>query len=262
MRICMGRIHNSRVHIEPGPLIGAATLLAGALALYALAVRTRPGQIVDQALMVRASYSSARVFASDFAALTSPYLMAGGPLLALLVVFGGRPMTLGARVVFMTLGPIATSWVLKRTLDRPPMVEQSTHNSFPSGTLTAVAAIACAIVVVVPRRWRPVAITCGALMTLGTAVMVVALRWHRPSDALAALLIVGAFALLGAALTTDRRQDGHAQLADPRGERLVESSAAHLRAGIASGPAVAWPPTGSLDRRKAEARGARSSDRG
>lgn len=254
------RIHNSRVHIEPGPLVGAATLLAGALALYALAVRTRPGQIVDQALMVRASYSSARVFASDFVTLTSPYLMAGGPLLALLVVFGGRPMSLGARVAFMTLGPIATSWVLKRTLERPALAAQETHNSFPSGTLTAVAAIACAIVVVVPRRWRSVAITCGALMTLGTAVMVVALRWHRPSDALAALLIVGAFALLGSALTLDRRPDGHAQLADPRAERLM--SAPRAQAGNGWGPAVAWPPTGSPDRRKAEARGARSSDRG
>lgn len=218
-------IFNRRVRVRPQRLSAAFALGVAALLVFGLAVRTTGGQVADQALMVRASTSSAFGFSAVFVGMIVPFLLVGGVLVVLLVMMEEQPVRLAARVAVVTGGPIVTAWWLKRSLDRPSLDGLVMHNSFPSGTLTVVAAVGCTAVLVTPRRWRPVVLVNTALLTMGTAVTVVVLRWHRPSDALGALLIVGCFTLIASAVTTTDASDSVPEplgpLADPRQERLT-----------------------------------------
>lgn len=218
-------ILNRRVRVRPQRLSAAFALGVAGLLVFGLAVRTTGGQVVDQALMVRASASSASGFSAVFVGMIVPFLLVGGVLVVLLVMMEEQPVRLAARVAVVTCGPIVTAWWLKRSLDRPSLDGLVMHNSFPSGTLTAVAAVGCTAVLVTPRRWRPVVLVNTALLTMGTAVTVVVLRWHRPSDALGALLIVGCFTLIASAVTTTDASDSAPEplspLSDPRQERLT-----------------------------------------
>jgi PAP2 superfamily len=66
-------------------------------------------------------------------------------------------------------------------------------SSFPSGTVTAVAALATAAVLVVPRLLRPVVFLAGVVAILGASAAVIVLRWHYPTDALGGMAVgVGA----------------------------------------------------------------------
>ena len=67
--------------------------------------------------------------------------------------------------------------------------------SYPSGTVTAVAALAVAIFLVVPTILRPALAALGAAAVVGVAAAVVVLRWHYPTDALGGMA-VGAGAVL------------------------------------------------------------------
>jgi undecaprenyl-diphosphatase len=72
--------------------------------------------------------------------------------------------------------------------------------SYPSGSTVGAAAVATALVLAVPRRWRTPAAAVGAAYALWIAVAVVALRWHFPTDALGGLAFgVGAVVLLDVA---------------------------------------------------------------
>ncbi len=73
--------------------------------------------------------------------------------------------------------------------------------SYPSGTVAAVAALATAATLVVPRLGRPIAVLVGAMATVVTVAAVVVLRWHYPTDALGGAAVgVGAVLALDALL--------------------------------------------------------------
>jgi membrane-associated phospholipid phosphatase len=71
-------------------------------------------------------------------------------------------------------------------------------SSYPSGTVAAVAALTCALALVVPRPGRPVVALAGAAVTGLTCLAVVVLRWHYPTDALGGVAVG-----VGAVLTLD-----------------------------------------------------------
>ena len=60
----------------------------------------------------------------------------------------------------------------------------------------------------------------GALITIGTAISVVVLQWHRPSDVIGALLLVGCYTLAVSAFPLNTSVARHAVLADSGNERL------------------------------------------
>jgi membrane-associated phospholipid phosphatase len=57
-------------------------------------------------------------------------------------------------------------------------------SSYPSGTVAAVAALATAATLVVPRLARPAVALVGLVATVGASAAVIVLRWHYPTDAL------------------------------------------------------------------------------
>ncbi len=79
-------------------------------------------------------------------------------------------------------------------------------NSLPSGHATVTASVAVALVLVLPAAVRGIAALAGAGVTTVVGVATVSADWHRPSDVVAALLVVGAWAAVaGAALALWRR---------------------------------------------------------
>jgi membrane-associated phospholipid phosphatase len=92
--------------------------------------------------------------------------------------------------------------------------------SYPSGTVTAVSALAAAAVLVTPRVFRAVTAVLAATLVVGICAAVVVLRWHYPTDALG-----GACVGIGAVLFLD----GLAHLPWVIGERLGSLRGPHHR---------------------------------
>ncbi|MGF0309669.1 MULTISPECIES: hypothetical protein [Nocardiaceae] len=210
--------------VEPRRLVAALALLNLGVLVYYLGVLTTAGQTVDQELMVSAETLSGDLVdvCAEFVDLVAPVSAAGAVLVAFLIMFSGNRIALTLRVGIMTLGPIATAWILKYSLDRPNLDGLVQHNSFPSGTLTCVTAVVCAVYFATACPWRIVVAINGTLLVLGTAVSVVVLKWHRPSDALGALLLVGCYALAVSAFPIRISDPRHSTLADPDNERLAQ----------------------------------------
>jgi membrane-associated phospholipid phosphatase len=59
--------------------------------------------------------------------------------------------------------------------------------SYPSGSMVGAAALAAALVLAAPPRWRRAAVAVAVAYALWMTVAVVALRWHFPTDVLAGL---------------------------------------------------------------------------
>ncbi|WP_448221299.1 phosphatase PAP2 family protein [Gordonia iterans] len=189
---------------------GAATrwglVACGALvvliAVYWAAVRTYTGQRVENAAL-RGSYqvNADELSAADtaLASLTVTSLAVAVAVLAVIGwVRGG--MRLAAVAVGVVGGAALLTEGLKNyVLTRPHLVDspqQWLHNSFPSGHTTVATAVACATLIVVPWRWRTVAMLVVTAWTVGVGAYTVIARWHWLSDTLGA----DAVALLAASL--------------------------------------------------------------
>ncbi len=71
------------------------------------------------------------------------------------------------------------------------------NNSFPSGHATVASAAAFAVFLVSPPRWRPLSAVLGGSFAVLTGVLLVIQQWHRPSDVVAAFMLVAACGCLG-----------------------------------------------------------------
>ncbi|MEU4475893.1 phosphatase PAP2 family protein [Micromonospora sp. NPDC023888] len=199
--------------------LGSLLALACTAAVF---VRTYPGQWLDGALLPRAErgggYEQQTVLVGPaktvLAAFGSPTLLAA--LLGAVLVVGAlrRRLVAGVVGVGMVLGAVVVSGAVKSALPRPDLqIESSTtHNSFPSGHVSAATALLLAFVLVLPgwaRRWLVVP-GAAAVAVIASATMIAG--WHRFSDALGGVLLgVALFCLAAAVLVAwrgDRGADG------------------------------------------------------
>jgi len=202
--------------------------IACALAIAPLAVMAyswNPFQRVDLRGFIHLRHEEGPIhgFASVFVNL--------GDLAALLVLlavacaiglrYGRRREVLAAIVV--VVGANLTTQLLKTTLEhaRNKAVEHGIElpwpDSFPSGHTTAAAAIAVALLLVVPAAHRLAAAVVGIGITAAVGFSVVVLGWHYPSDVLGGLLVVGAWGF--AALAWLRIRAGRDRAPSTRGHR-------------------------------------------
>jgi membrane-associated phospholipid phosphatase len=70
-----------------------------------------------------------------------------------------------------------------------PLVDRTLGSglSYPSGSTVGAAALGTAAVLVVPGRWRRLAIVLASIYGVWMAIAVTSLQWHYPTDALAGL---------------------------------------------------------------------------
>ncbi|MFI6763414.1 phosphatase PAP2 family protein [Micromonospora sp. NPDC050417] len=205
-------------------LLTALQVLAFVL-LWRFAVRTEHGQLLDTIALTGNSIGQDRI---DGLVGTVLNAMSVVSLLAATAVIGfialiRRRVALAVVATMLVAGANVTTQVLKYLIHRPDFgvdpERAGAGNSLPSGHTTIAAAVAIALVLVLPPKVRG----WGAVLAAGYAalagVATLSAGWHRPSDAIASLLIVGAWAAAGGILLMVTQRE-HAQ---------VESADAHGR---------------------------------
>lgn len=88
---------------------------------------------------------------------------------------------------------------------------RESQGAFPSGHAMAAAVLGYALIVAVPPRLRPVAVTVAAPAMGAMAVGLLALGWHYPSDVAGAFLLAFALAMGVLLVPTVRRERGRAR---------------------------------------------------
>ncbi len=167
-------------------------------------------------------------------------------LAAMLMAVVRRRVLLAVQVALLMGGANLTTQILKRGVyERPDLgLLDSGLNSLPSGHTTVAASVSCALVLVVPRRVRPVAAAVGAVYTAATGVSTLVGGWHRPSDAVAAVFVVLMWAGLVVALGSWSPRTVEDE---NRGASLTTAALLGLVA-VGAGAGAAWALTRSLDR--------------
>jgi len=95
------------------------------------------------------------------------------------------------RAVSCLIAPIAVVLIVQ-TVAKPLVgrhFEGSTSLSYPSGTVTAVAALAAATFLVAPLFAKPLVAVVVGVVVVAVCAAVVVLRWHYPSDALGGVCV-------------------------------------------------------------------------
>jgi membrane-associated phospholipid phosphatase len=118
-----------------------------------------------------------------------------------------RRYSLAIMAVVLVVGSAATSLLLKNSLIARPEFgvdpdRSGAGNSLPSGHATAAAAFAVGLVLVLPPAVRGLASLIGATYAAVVGVATLSSGWHRPSDVVAAYLIVGGWAAFAGLLLT------------------------------------------------------------
>jgi membrane-associated phospholipid phosphatase len=95
----------------------------------------------------------------------------------------------------LVVGANLTTQLLKLQIVRPDLgvdpEREAAGNSMPSGHAAVAASVAIALVLVLPARVRGFGGLLGAGFAALAGVATLSAGWHRPSDAVAALLVVG-----------------------------------------------------------------------
>jgi membrane-associated phospholipid phosphatase len=184
----------------------SALSAAGVAAIYLVFVRTSLGQHVDEAAMRGAEVRHARVVTvlSNTLDGTSLLTLAAVALVAATIGLLRRRADLAVAAGILVLGANLTTQALKLGLDRPSLGAPG-PNSLPSGHTTAAVSVAFALVLVLPYAARAALALAGTAYVTVIAVATVWAGWHRPSDTIAALLVVLAWGSAAIALVRTRR---------------------------------------------------------
>ncbi|MGO4690692.1 phosphatase PAP2 family protein [Glaciibacter sp. 2TAF33] len=182
-------------------LLAASASVAVFIVLYLFFVRTHDGQLVDQLAYDGAEFGRRSVAPFAQQLLDALPTVSGviGVVLTIVVALVRRNW-LGLLIAFGAAGAAAaTTQLLKYViLSRPDFgVEGYAGNSFPSGHTTVAAASALAVFLVSSPRSRPTVAAWGTAFTVLAGVSTLANQWHRPSDVVAALLVVAFWGCAG-----------------------------------------------------------------
>ncbi len=192
-----------------GVVLGLLMFLAGALgtgASWRWFVDTAVGQRIDQVAYRGSGIGRSTLWSGAEQVLdvvSVPFVVVVLGAVALIALLRQRWL-LALQVIVLVGGANLTTQVLKRVvLDRPRLADDTgpLDNSLPSGHTTVAASVAAALVLVVPRRARPAVAILGAGYTAITGVSTMVGGWHRPSDVVAAITVVLAWAGLATVLT-------------------------------------------------------------
>lgn len=214
-------------------LLACAVCAAGTALLAAAAVGTARGQRLDQLIVTAAREDTSPLVRVVFPVLntvTVPVVVVALAV-ATIVALIQRRTSMALHLVVLVAGAIATTEILKHVVVTRSALAADidlTPNSFPSGHTTTAGAVAVAVTLASPRQVRSVIALVGAAWTALAGIGTVAGGWHRPSDVLGALLVVGAWTFLvlavDAAMATVR--------AFPQGSDHLEDSEAAREAEL------------------------------
>lgn len=203
-------------------LLTAIQVLAFGL-LWRFAVRTEHGQLLDTIALTGNSIGRDRIdglVGTVLNAMSVVSLLAATAVVGFIALIRGR-IALAIVATLLVAGANLTTQVLKYVIHRPDLgvdpERAAAGNSLPSGHTTIAASVAIALVLVLPSRIRAWGAVLAVAYVALAGVATLSAGWHRPSDAIASLLIVGAWAAIAGILL----------LITQREAALVESQDAH-----------------------------------
>jgi membrane-associated phospholipid phosphatase len=163
-------------------------------------VRSSHGQLLDSLALAGNRIGRARVHDRADVVLNTISVVSLAAMTAVVgfIALARRQVALAVGAVLLVAGASVTAQVAKQVLSRPdfgvdPQLA-AVGNTLPSGHTAIAASIVVALVLVLPARVRGLAGVIGAIAAAGIGVGTLSAGWHRPSDAVAALLLVGAWA--------------------------------------------------------------------
>lgn len=243
------RMTGARPRPTPGPRAGtralalavAALAVVGVVLTWRVFVASAVGQTVEAAVLEGANYGQTTLWtlAEPVLEVVSISFVVVGLGAAVVVALVRRRWALAAQAAILVGGANLTTQVLKRVIERPDLGDAAWGNSLPSGHTTVAASVAAALVLVVPRRARPWVAVLGAGYTAATGVSTLIGQWHRPSDVLAAALVVLAWAGVVCAV-------GPESSLDPPGPSASRGTAVAAGALALAALAAAVPAVGGL----------------
>jgi membrane-associated phospholipid phosphatase len=180
---------------------------AGVAGVYLACIRTGLGQSVDTLMMQGADVSHPRVVEVLNKALNGTTLVSlvAVCLAAAAIGFIRGRIDLALAAGLLVIGANGSTQLFKTRLPRPDLDGFPAPNSFPSGHTTAAASVAFALILVLPFAIRGTVALIGAAYVTIIAVATVWAEWHRPSDTVAALLVVLAWGAGASALVRANR---------------------------------------------------------
>ncbi|MET0956566.1 MAG: phosphatase PAP2 family protein [Cryobacterium sp.] len=192
--------------LTPTRYIGAAVLcILAFVGLYLFFVRDETGQAIDQLAFNGAEdgTTGAEVTRSLLDLIPS-VMVAVGAIVSLVIAAVRRAWFPLVVAVGSALAATVTTQLLKNVvLTRPDLgVDGYVSNSFPSGHTTVAAASALIVFLVASPHTRWLAGTLGAAFAVAAGVSTLVSLWHRPSDVIAALLVVSFWGCVGGAVLT------------------------------------------------------------
>jgi len=189
----------------------AVAAAAGIVVVWEVFVATRTGQVIEDYAYDGALTGRTRLWtvAEPVLGVVSVSFVVLGTLAAILVALVRRRWLLAVQALVLVGGANLTTQVLKKiVLERPVFdSEMWWTNSLPSGHTTVAASVSVALLLAVPRLARPWVALFGAGYTAATGISTLVGQWHRPSDVVAAVLVVLFWGALACALTTRDAQD-------------------------------------------------------
>ncbi|AYF26615.1 phosphatase PAP2 family protein [Micromonospora tulbaghiae] len=201
--------------------------------VWRFAVHTELGQWLDTVALTGNRIGQDRIddpVDTLLNAMSVVSLLAATAVIGFIALIRGRK-ALAVTATLLIAGANVTTQLLKHYLARPDFgidpERAAAGNSLPSGHTTVAASVAVALILVLPRKLRVAGAFLGAGYAAAAGVATLSAGWHRPSDAVAAYLVVGAWAAVA----------GLVLLFFQREQAVVEPGDAHRVAGSVLGGA-------------------------
>jgi membrane-associated phospholipid phosphatase len=204
----------------------AAAEVVAFVAIWRFFVQSRHGQLLETVALTGNTIGQARVsdivdtVLNTMSVLSLAIAMAVVAFIALI----RRRVAVAFGVIILIVGANVTTQLLKRIITRPELgvdlERAAAGNSLPSGHTTIAASVAVALILVLPARLRGTGAVLGALFTALAGVATLSAGWHRPSDAVAAVLVVGGWACAVALFIVAAQRD-HGSVRYGPSSRLV-----------------------------------------
>ena len=204
-------------------------LLAAAAGVWWLGVRTMEGQSYED--MVWSKFDASlpgwlepvvHVFTISTVVIATSAIMS---IIALAVLIVRKRWLLIAQLAVFGGICFAAAELLKPLLPRPYLInlESNPNNSAPSGHVILAATAGVILLCAVPRMCRALVAVIGWAYAVLVGLSVIAGQWHRPTDVIMALLIVGGVAMLMLAATFANGMDEPGSRASSPSVQIVGS---------------------------------------
>ncbi|MBQ1053522.1 phosphatase PAP2 family protein [Micromonospora sp. C32] len=229
-------------------LVVLALLQTAAFVLvWRFAVHTELGQWLDTVALTGNRIGQDRIDGpvdTLLNAMSVVSLLAATAVIGFIALIRGRK-ALAVTATLLIAGANVTTQLLKHFLVRPDFgidpERAAAGNSLPSGHTSVAASVAVALILVLPRKLRAAGAFLGAGYAAAAGVATLSAGWHRPSDAVAAYLVVGAWAAVaGLMLLVFQREQAVVEPGDAHRVAAAVLGGAGVVALLASALALSW----------------------